>query len=133
MGKTAEESLYVLQRKFLYVKIISHVIMPNHVHFIIKQENTDCRGVIHHAHHSEKLLNNRKLANKLSKTPELSKLVRYYKARCTRLLRHENEEYFSWQRNYYEHVIRNKNELFKYKNYINSNPSNWKVDQYFTV
>ena len=34
-----------------------------------------------------------------------------------------------WQRNYYEHVIRNEKELYKINEYIMNNPYNWKNDE----
>ncbi|MFH0891475.1 MAG: transposase [Candidatus Falkowbacteria bacterium] len=34
-----------------------------------------------------------------------------------------------WQRNYYEHVIGNENELNRIKQYIIDNPSKWKTDR----
>lgn len=34
-----------------------------------------------------------------------------------------------WQRNYYEHVIRNENELNKIREYILSNPQQWALDR----
>jgi len=33
-----------------------------------------------------------------------------------------------WQRNYYERVIRNENELFKTRQYIQENPLKWDLD-----
>lgn len=36
-----------------------------------------------------------------------------------------------WQRNYYEHVIRNDNELNRIREYINNNPMNWETDDEF--
>lgn len=35
-----------------------------------------------------------------------------------------------WQKNYYEHVIRNETSLNKIREYITSNPLNWKDDDY---
>ena len=35
-----------------------------------------------------------------------------------------------WQRNYYEHIIRNDKELFEIRKYIEFNPLNWKDDEY---
>jgi hypothetical protein len=32
-----------------------------------------------------------------------------------------------WQRNYYEHIIRNDNELNSIREYINNNPVNWET------
>ena len=34
-----------------------------------------------------------------------------------------------WQRNYYEHIIRTKNDLIKIKKYIKSNPAMWHRDR----
>ncbi|MBI4683330.1 MAG: transposase [Nitrospirae bacterium] len=34
-----------------------------------------------------------------------------------------------WQRNYYEHIIRNETELEKIREYIVSNPLNWEQDE----
>jgi len=34
-----------------------------------------------------------------------------------------------WQRNYYEHVIRNEEELQRIREYIQTNPLRWELDQ----
>jgi len=36
-----------------------------------------------------------------------------------------------WQRNYYEHVIRNEESYLKIAEYIQNNPLNWQKDKYF--
>lgn len=33
-----------------------------------------------------------------------------------------------WQRNYYEHVIRNERQLNRIRRYIEDNPANWMLD-----
>jgi len=33
-----------------------------------------------------------------------------------------------WQRNYYEHIIRNQTDYERIADYIAANPSNWKMD-----
>ena len=35
-----------------------------------------------------------------------------------------------WQRNYYEHVIRNESELERIREYITLNPVKWSEDEY---
>jgi len=35
-----------------------------------------------------------------------------------------------WQRSYYEHVIRNDDELNRLRNYIANNPIDWELDKY---
>jgi REP element-mobilizing transposase RayT len=42
---------------------------------------------------------------------------------------HLNESAKIWQRNYYEHIIRDRKELAAIRNYIKSNPYNWTEDE----
>ena len=48
---------------------------------------------------------------------DLSEIIRSFKALVTR-----NTRIKFWQRNYYEHVIRNENALLKIREYIQNNP-----------
>ncbi len=34
-----------------------------------------------------------------------------------------------WQRNYYEHIVHNNDELHRIREYIANNPGQWKMDQ----
>ncbi|MCX6146829.1 MAG: hypothetical protein NTW25_06200 [Candidatus Kapabacteria bacterium] len=38
-----------------------------------------------------------------------------------------------WQRNYYEHILRNENELFGTKKYIEQNPLKWSFDENYAM
>ncbi|MDO8260744.1 MAG: transposase, partial [Candidatus Magasanikbacteria bacterium] len=38
-----------------------------------------------------------------------------------------------WQRNYYEHIIRNEKSLDQIRDYIINNPRNWKTDEMFSL
>jgi putative transposase len=38
-----------------------------------------------------------------------------------------------WQRNYYEHVIRNESDLFEKRKYIIDNPAKWNEDEYNSI
>lgn len=35
-----------------------------------------------------------------------------------------------WQRNYYEHIIRDEDDLDRIREYIAGNPSRWEEDEY---
>jgi len=55
-------------------------------------------------------------------------IIRYYKAVVTKrinILRNTPGAQI-WQRNYYEHLIRNKQEYYAIRQYIIDNPKNWK-------
>lgn len=36
-----------------------------------------------------------------------------------------------WQRNYYEHIIRNDDDLYRIRKYIQQNPLKWQLDEYY--
>jgi hypothetical protein len=38
-----------------------------------------------------------------------------------------------WQRNYYEHIIRNEQSYLRIAEYIINNPTQWKEDSYYIV
>ena len=97
--------------------------MPNHFHGIIEINV----GAIHELPEPEfyqlpKHLLRRKML--------LSKIVGYFKmnsAKEINILRNTSGNTV-WQRNYYEHIIRNENSLERIRTYIKNNPWNWKDD-----
>ncbi|MBN2365713.1 MAG: transposase, partial [Calditrichaeota bacterium] len=56
-------------------------------------------------------------------------IIRFFKAKSTRMIRLSGFKNFSWQRNYYEHIIRNENDLNRIRKYIIENPSQWNQDK----
>lgn len=55
--------------------------------------------------------------------PNYAHIIRRLKCAISR-----NIGYSIWQRNYYEHIIRNDKELYKIIEYIKYNPLNWESD-----
>ena len=92
--------------------------MPNHVHFILQIiERVDTRP-----------------------TPTISDIICSFKSRTTndiiKMVKQGKINYFDakiWQRNYYEHVIRNEKEYYKILEYIQNNPLKWEEDKYFEM
>ena len=58
----------------------------------------------------------------------LSTIIGTYKAAVTRTIGREMNETGIWQRNYYEHIIRNDRDLQNKTDYINANPLLWDQD-----
>jgi REP element-mobilizing transposase RayT len=57
-------------------------------------------------------------------------IVRTYKAAVTRAVIHQfGGAPGNWQRNYYEHVVQNDEELTRITQYIESNPDRWEFDE----
>ncbi|WP_303826170.1 transposase [Ruminococcus flavefaciens] len=92
--------------------IIKYVIMPNHVHIILKIEND--------------YVPNSGAMWASPPTQSLPKLIRSFKILVTKEL-----GFSPWQRNYYDHIIRSDRELSDIWNYIENNPINWENDELF--
>jgi putative transposase len=90
-------------------------IMPDHVHFVIKIINLSGEAC-------------------LAPTRQLSSIVGSFKSQCTMEIRQclKREYYQLWQRGYYDHIIRNDNDLNRIRNYISENPSKWAEELEFT-
>jgi hypothetical protein len=59
----------------------------------------------------------------------LAVVIRTYKASVTSACRQAGHVNFGWQRNYFEHVIRNERELNLIQQYVTANPVQWEADR----
>ena len=64
-------------------------------------------------------------------TRTLGQMMAYYKYQTTKIINQQRKTpgIKFWQRNYYEHIIRNERELDKLREYIVNNPKQWEIDQ----
>lgn len=106
------------------VQLDEYVIMPNHIHGIIVIDNDSNINV--EAHSYAPLQSGR--ASLQNKRNNLSNIIRGFKSASTNNIRSSGYD-FRWQRNYYEHIIRNEKELNRIRDYIINNPANWKDDE----
>ena len=58
----------------------------------------------------------------------IGEVIRTFKAVSIRQVRQAGEPSFAWQRNYYEHIIRNEDSLLRIRQYIRDNPERWAFD-----
>lgn len=61
-----------------------------------------------------------------NKNVSISRIIKQYKMRVSKKI-----GYSLWQKSFYEHIIRNEEEYFTIKQYIQNNIVNWKQDKYF--
>ncbi len=63
----------------------------------------------------------------------LGAIVRNFKSSVTRLAHRlpESKTTPIWQRNYFEHVIRDEDDLYVKRNYIQNNPLQWELDKFY--
>jgi REP element-mobilizing transposase RayT len=62
--------------------------------------------------------------------PTLGKVVAHYKYQSTKQMNATTGNIGAkiWQRNYYEHIVRNSKELDNIRRYILGNPAMWEMD-----
>jgi len=96
-----------LAGRFSNVILGQFVIMPNHIHGIIT---------------INEILDG-------SKPYSLGNVIGAYKSITNRIAR-KSDSGKLWQRNYYEHIIRNEREYDAIADYIAANPRNWIEDEY---
>ena len=113
---------------FPNVETGAFVIMPNHIHGIVWI--TDRRGTVPVPDDNT---NPQELGGETPplRVPTLGQIVAYFKYQSTKEMNQLTDtRTFTkfWQRNYYEHVIRNEMDLQNKTNYINANPLLWEQD-----
>jgi putative transposase len=67
----------------------------------------------------------------INHAPTLGHIIRAFKARCAYEINklRNSPGVPVWQRNYYERIIRNEQELNKTRDYIMDNPLKWAEDE----
>lgn len=108
---------------FSNVKTDLHAVMPNHIHGIILIMR-DCRGGV------SPPPSQGEVTSPLQKRA-LGQIIAFFKYQTTMTINQIRESPGErvWQRNYWEHVIRNENKLFKIRQYIQNNPLKWHLDR----
>ena len=137
-GKVSEGCVYlnkygeIAEKEWLYTEILrdnvrldEFIVMPNHVHGIILiTHQMNSRGVSQYASAVEPENNFRSPSN------NLGAIVRGFKSTVTKQINELNNQPGDkvWQRNYYDHIIRNRQDLNRIRKYIRDNPENWEND-----
>lgn len=110
------------ENKFKDIKIDEYIVMPNHIHFIIKRTGDHTGVTGDHA------------------GSPLRDIIGWFKTMST-------NEYIAgvkdgrfmpfkgrlWQRNYYEHIIRNYDDYINIAEYIQNNPLKWEEDKLYVT
>jgi len=130
-GEMVEKAFLKLENEFPNMKLDKYVFMPNHFHVIIAIVGAD----------SISARNGTKLAKEradMESAPTIGNIIQSFK-------RHTTIEYIKgvksriyppfknriWQRGYYDHIIRNKQDYKEIYEYIQNNPLKWELDKYY--
>jgi REP element-mobilizing transposase RayT len=118
-----------IPRHFVGVDTDAFVVMPNHVHGIIVIVGAGLPrpyGTIatHTAMGAE-------TAPLRGRRPSLGNIVAYFKYQTTKTINEMRQTPSApvWQRNYYEHIIRDEEPLNRIREYIINNPLQWALDR----
>lgn len=142
-GRMVEEEYMHLPDKYPNIVCHNHVVMPNHFHAIIQiiGENNvlppvgagfTCPNTITVGAGSARPMN---INNDLGRQtlplqcnafrPTLGQIMGYFKYQTSKRI---NLSTRLWQRNYYEHIIRNQRSFDEIMMYIHDNPIHWADD-----
>ena len=105
-GVIAEEQLKRMDTHYDGVHVDKYVVMPNHVHMILKIDDTGYNS-------------------------NVNQIMAQYKSGVSRRIRQISKEMQVWQRSFHDHIIRNQKSYEHIWNYIDGNPQCWEKDCFF--
>lgn len=114
-GNVVLQVLQSLPHRYPELQIDHYVIMPNHIHLLL-------RITAQRAIHESPLRDRHSL---------LSKAIGFLKMNSSKQIHMINPDLTVWQRSYYEHIIRNERDYQEIWRYIEGNPGKWTQDQYY--
>jgi REP element-mobilizing transposase RayT len=119
-GRFTNKCWLEIPEHFPHVALDEFIIMPNHIHgiIIINDINVGANN------YSPLQINQFRSPSKT-----IGSMIRGFKIGVTKWFRANTNVYNVWQRNYYEHIIRNENKLNKIREYIINNPLKWLLDR----
>ena len=147
-GQIANDIWMQIPKQFPYAELGEFVVMPNHIHGILiinKSRPVQTRlntpkiqtQLIAPNVQTRLIASQRKSSSKNlggitgNKNPmihdNISRIIRWYKGRCTYEIR-KSKPAFGWQPRFYDHIIRNEISFQRISQYILNNPKKWHED-----
>jgi REP element-mobilizing transposase RayT len=113
-----------------HVRLDKYIIMPNHVHGIIEITGDEIDDTNVGAKNFSPQQNIQS-PHFRSPSKTIGSIIRGFKIGVTKWFRQHTKIHTVWQRNYYEHIIRNENDLNRIRKYIIENPLKWQDDNHY--
>jgi putative transposase len=110
-GKIVSDCWFDLPNHYVNIILDEFIIMPNHIHGIIRIQNNTYNQQTH----------------------GLPEFVRAFKSFSSRRINEFRKSNLTetWQSGFYDHIIRSDNELNRIRTYIKDNPVNWLNDEHY--
>ena len=112
-GEIANNQICEMNDFYSHISVDKYVIMPNHIHLLLTISDVDNE----HKGMSE---------TQSPTNSHIAKFVSTFKRLCNKRY---NENI--WQRNSYDHIIREQTDYLKIWEYIDTNPQNWTKDELY--
>ena len=147
IGQLADKFWRSITDVFPFVKLDVFVVMPNHIHGILVidksvetghrpvsingDDNTETRQCLVSTNNSateQKTPGELRIRNQGKGT--LSSIIGSYKSIVSKHA-HKIHADFEWQGRFYDHIIRDQEELGRIANYIENNIANWSDDPFY--
>ncbi|OWY67534.1 transposase [cyanobacterium TDX16] len=118
LGQVAQSHWMNLPKYHSNLYLKTFVVMPNHLHGIL---------ILHSDRSGRAGFDQTSTA----KSPDLPEIIRGFKTFSARQINkiRRVSKIPVWQRNYYEHIIRNEESLERIRQYIENNPLSWFMDR----
>ncbi len=130
-GLIAEENFKKIDLLYKNISVDTFVVMPNHVHAIIrisndisgieagiqKEDNKNISGIIQ---------SYKSAVTKEIRWPGESNQSKYNEDEFPNVLKNTNEKI--WQKSFYDHIIRSEEDYINIFEYIQLNPQRWETD-----
>ncbi len=136
LGKIAVACWSAIPDHFCHLELDEFIVMPNHVHGILRVVNNDdvaCGGTASRAPMTTTMAPIEQFGVPVSGS--IPTVIRSFKSAVTKRI-HEisplSGSSLVWQRNYWEHLIRDETALQRIQEYIRSNPVHWTTDQLYS-
>ncbi len=149
-GQVVQQCWDNIPTHFPHVELDEFVVMPNHVHGIVMimdighvvgSDVGATAGAMVRAKNFSPLQPSIPLhpQSPLPKTAPrpcgtsktLGSIVRGFKIGVTKWMRNHTVIRDVWQRNYWEHIVRNEQELNRIREYMRNNPAQWETDRLY--
>lgn len=134
LGAILWNEWFDLLQRFSSVELDSFIVMPNHIHGIIGIVGAEFTPAQFNAENKLNRQSTRDGAD-TRPAPTLGDIISTFKSLSFRRWRTfvikndiQNVALKFWQRNYFEHIIRNEQSLGRIREYIQNNPLKWELD-----
>ncbi len=118
IGTIIDEEIKNIPTHYSDVKIDNYVVMPNHVHILL---TIGCDAL---PNNDETVL--KEITGK-SEHHKLDRVIGLFKAGATRRIHQYEPDLKIWQKSYFDHIIKNKQDYNETWDYIDANPIRWKI------